>query len=374
LAPVSLGGNPAVVGLDIGTDHVRAAHLKPAGGGYSLGNYGIAPMPLGAVVEGEVVDPDHVSAAIKDLWRHGGFRSKDVSIGLSNQKVVVRLIDLPYMEKAELKGAIQYQAQDYIPIPVEEAVLDFQVLGDYMTPGDEHMMEVLLVAAQRDMVNNIVRAVEGAGLRLSQIDVTAFALVRSLLGSPDTILPGEAEEGPGEATGIVHITSGLTNIVVVDRGVPRFVRVSSLAGNQFTQAVASALNLTIDEAEALKNQVGLPAPDGQAQAGFPLDERTKAAQDALEREMTKFVAEVRRSLDYYLTQATQSHVIRRILLSGSGAMLRHLPTHLERGLQTQVLIGDPLSRVTTNGSGEQLIISDRMGSAAAIGLAMGGVD
>ncbi len=361
------------MGLDIGTDHVRAAHLKPASGGYALGNYGITPMPLGAVVEGEVVDPGHVASAIRDLWRHSGFKTKDVSIGLSNQKVVVRLIDLPYMEKAELKGAIQYQAQDYIPIPVEEAVLDFQVLGDYMTPGDEHMMEVLLVAAQRDMVNNAVRAVEGAGLRLAQIDVTAFALVRSLLGSTDTILPGEVEEGPDEATGIVHITSGLTNIVVVDRGVPRFVRVSSLAGNQFTQAVATALNLTIDEAEALKNQVGLPAPDGQA-LGVPLDERTKAAQDALEREMTKFVAEVRRSLDYYLTQATQSHVIRRILLSGSGAMLRHLPTHLERGLQTQVLIGDPLARVSTNVSGEQLVISDRMGSATAVGLAMGGVD
>jgi type IV pilus assembly protein PilM len=362
-----------VVGLDIGTDHVRAAHIKPASGGYSLGNYGMASMPLGAVVEGEVIDPDHVSAAIKDLWRHGGFRSKDVSIGLSNQKVVVRLIDLPYMEKAELKGAIQYQAQDYIPIPVEEAVLDFQVLSDYMTPGDEHMMEVLLVAAQRDMVNNAVRAVEGAGLRLAQIDVTAFALVRSLLGSPDSILPGEAEQLPGEATGIVHITPGLTNIVVVDRGVPRFVRVSSLAGNQFTQAVASALNLTIDEAEALKNQVGLPAPDGNGQ-GMPLDERTKAAQDALEREMAKFVAEVRRSLDYYLTQATQSHVIRQILLSGSGAVLRHLPAHLERGLQTRVLIGDPLARVSTNGSAEQLVISDRMDSAAAVGLAMGGVD
>ena len=95
----------------------------------------------------------------------------------------MRLIDLPYMERNELAGAMQYQAQDYIPIPVDEAVVDFQVIGDYMTPTDEHMMEVLLVAAQRDMIATAVSALEGAGLRPYQVDVTAFALVRALLGN-----------------------------------------------------------------------------------------------------------------------------------------------------------------------------------------------
>ncbi len=109
-------------------------------------------MPFGAVVEGEIVDPQAVGSAISELWRQTGFRSKDVAIGLANQKVVVRLIDLPFMEKAELQGAIQYQAQDYIPIPVEEAILSYDVIGDYMTPADEHMMEVLLVAASREVV------------------------------------------------------------------------------------------------------------------------------------------------------------------------------------------------------------------------------
>ena len=140
-------------------------------------------MPFGAVVEGEIVDPQAVSGAIKELWKRTGLRVKDVAIGVSNQKVVVRLIDLPFMERDELAGAIQYQAQDYIPIPVEEAILDFQIIGDYMTPSDEHMMEVLLVAAQRDMIASAVSAVEGAGLKMAQVDVTAFALVRSLLGA-----------------------------------------------------------------------------------------------------------------------------------------------------------------------------------------------
>jgi len=329
-------------------------------------------MPYGAVVEGEIVDPESVAGAIKELWKRSGIRSKEVAIGLSNQKVVVRLIDLPFMEKDELAGAIQYQAQDYIPIPVEEAILSYEVIGDYMTPADEHMMEVLLVAAQRDMVDAAVAAVESAGLKLMQIDVTAFALVRSLLGTVSAVLPDEVEES-GVAIGLIHVTSGLTNIAVVEKGVPRFTRVSALAGNQFTQSIANVLNLTFDEAEELKIRAGLPSIEGvdaPVPGGDP--EVIRVAQEALEREANKFIAEVRRSLDYYLTQATQVRTIKKIVLTGSGAQLRNLANYLEKGLQTQVVLGDPLAQVTASGAAEQAVLADRMGCAAAIGLGMGG--
>lgn len=373
MAPVSLGATTPPVGLDIGTDHVRAALVKPSGAGFTLAGYGSVSMPFGAVVEGEIVDPEAVGSAIKELWRRAGIRAKDVAIGVSNQKVVVRLIDLPFMEKDELAGAIQYQAQDYIPIPVEEAILSYERIGDYMTPADEHMMEVLLVAAQRDMIGSAVRAVESAGLKLAQIDVTAFALVRALLGSVSSVLPDEMDE-QGAATALIHITSGLTNIAVVERGVPRFTRVSALGGNQFTQAIANVLNLTFDEAEDLKIKVGLPSLEGVVPVGGVDPEMARVAQEALEREANKFIAEVRRSLDYYLTQATQVRTIKRILLTGSGAQLRNLTNYLEKGLQTQVTLGDPLTRIQASGAVEQAVLADRMGCAAAIGLAMGGVE
>jgi type IV pilus assembly protein PilM len=370
LAPLSLGGSSAVVGLDIGTDHIRAAQLKQTGHGHTVASYGRVPVPLGAVVDGEIVDVDAVAGAIAQLWKRSGFRSKDVSVGVSNQKVVVRLIDLPYMERSELAGAIEFQAQDYIPIPVEEAVVDFQIIGDYMTPGDEHMMEVLLVAAHKDMINGVVQTLERAKLRPEQIDVTAFALIRALLGSQAALLADESEE-PGTATGIIHVSSGITNIVVAERGIPRFVRVSGIAGNQFTQAIANALNLTFDEAEELKFRAGLPPLEGEAQ---PTDDpQVQAAREALEREVNKFVAEVRRSLDYYLTQSGQPKTISRLLLTGSGAMLANLPAYLEKGLQMQVLYGDPMAFVQTTSASEQETLADRMGSAPAIGLAMGGI-
>lgn len=371
----SVSSNPIPVGLDIGTDHVRAAQVKPSGAGMLLSGYGYVPVPLGAVVEGEIVDPDAVAGAVKELWRRSGIRTKEVAIGVSNQKVVVRLIDLPFMERTELEGAIQYQAQDYIPIPVEDAILDFQIIGDYMTPADEHMMEVLLVAAQRDMIGAAVSAVEAAGLKLTLIDVTGFAIVRALLAAEESVLPDVGEEA-GDAVGVIHVSSGLTNIAVVERSVPRFTRVSSLAGNQFTQAIANVLNLTFDEAEDLKIRVGLPDISGEASgpAAPDLDPQVLSeAQGALEREVNKFIAEVRRSLDYYLTQATQVRTIRRIYLTGSGAQLAHMPAYLEKGLQAEVVLADPLARVQVAPSIQQIALADRMGSAPAVGLAIGGV-
>jgi type IV pilus assembly protein PilM len=374
VASISLGSDPATVGLDIGTDHIRVAQVKPVGAGFQLTGYNMVHVPMGAVVEGEIVDVEAVAASIRELVRTSGVRVKDCAIGVSNQKVVVRLIDLPFMERAELQGAIQYQAQDYIPIPIEDAILDFQIIGDYMTSSDEHMMEVLLVAAQRDMIGNAVRAVEEAGLRLQQIDVTSFAIVRALMPPALTVLPDESEEA-GEATGIIHIASGLTNIAVVERGVPRFTRVSALAGNQFTQAIANALNLTFDEAEDLKVRVGLPDID-QHTSELPPDldpVRAQTAQDALEREVSKFIAEVRRSLDYYLTQATQVRTIRKIMLTGSGAQLNNLAGYLEKGLQAEVRLADPLAWIQVAPHAAQAAQADRYGAVAAIGLAMGSV-
>jgi len=367
---LSLGAQPIPIGLDIGTDHVRAAQLRSSGAGLTLSAYGSVGVPMGAVVEGEIVDPEAVASSLRELWRRAGFKGKEVAIGVSNQKVVVRLIDLPYMERSELEGAIQYQAQDYIPIPVEDAILDFRIIGDYMTPADEHMMEVLLVAAQRDMIANAVAAIESAGLKLMQVDITSFAIVRALLGMSDPLLG--PDESADEAIGIIHVSSGITNIAVVEKGVPRFTRMSSIAGNQFTQAVANVLDLTFDEAEDLKIRAGLPNID--AGAGMVEEEQAvQVARDALEREVNKFIAEVRRSFDYYLTQATQARTIRRIYMTGSGAQLANIGSYLSKGLQAEVVLADGLASVSLAAGIEAAVLADRMGAVPAIGLAMGGV-
>lgn len=371
MGSLSFGSSQTAIGLDIGTDHVRVAQVKQTGSGFTLSGYGRVEVPMGAVADGEIVDSAAVASAIKELWRRSNVRGKDVCTGVSNQRVIVRLIDLPFMERGELQSAIQYQAQDYIPMAVEESILDFQIIGDYMTPSDEHMMEVLLVAAHREMIGNTVAAIEGAGLKLTRVDVSSFAIVRALMGDSPDLLP----EAEGEATAVIHISSGITNIAVVERGIPRFNRISSLAGGTFTQAIANVLNITFEEAEQLKIKVGLPELDGSAAAVPDVGaDVVQVVYESIEREVNKFIAEVRRSLDYYLTQTSQVRTIRRIVLTGSGAQLRNLAIYLEKGLQAQaVVLGDPIERVSVASGIRQVVEGDRMGAATAIGLALGGL-
>lgn len=371
MGSLPFSSNQAAVGLDIGSEHVRVAQVKAAGSGYALTGYGVADMPMGAVADGEIVDAAAVSAAVREVWRRSGIRGKNCCVGVSNQRVIVRLIELPFMERSELQSAIQYQAQDYIPMAVEDSILDFQIIGDYMTSADEHMMEVLLVAAHREMIGNTVTAVEGAGLKLDQIDVSSFAVVRALLGESNEVLPSD----DGQATAVIHIASGLTNITVVERSIPRFNRVSSLAGSTFTQAIANVLNTSFEEADALKRQVGLPDIGGVDEQVAGVDPQlVPIVHETIEREVNKFIAEVRRSLDYYLTQTAQVRTIQRILLCGSGAQLRNFAQYLEKGLQAQVLIADPIERLKVSSSVQQRIDADRMGAVTAIGLALGGLE
>jgi Tfp pilus assembly PilM family ATPase len=144
-----------------------------------------------------------------------------------------------------------------------------------------------------------------------------------------------------------------------------------------TRAVATALDITLDEADDLKQRVGLPGVDETGiGADIPSDidpERVRGVQEALEREVSKFMAEVRRSLDYYLTQTSQVRAIRRILLTGSGAKLRNFDSYIARGLQAEVELADAMRWVSVPSQYQALLQADRLGATAAIGLAMGSV-
>jgi type IV pilus assembly protein PilM len=377
VAIFSIGRSSVPIGLDIGTNLFRAAQLGPGSPRPQLLNYGSIKVPVGAVVEGEIVDVEAAGYALSELWKGAGFSSQDVIIGVAGQRVVVRLVTMPYMDQSELASAIQFQAQDYIPIPIEEAIIDAQIVREFVDDQEQRMIEVLLVAAQRDMVENTVAAAEAAGLRPQVIDLSAFAIVRSLMGSEGFLLPEEGPDEDGEAgsaVALINISGGLTNIVVMEDNMPRFARVTPLAGNDLTQALADSLGLAFGEAEELKVRVGLPPIDGEAPpADLPenLSAHAEAAQTIIENQVTQFVAEIRRSLDYYLTQATQIRNITRLVLSGSGAKLKNFPAHLERGLQAKVEIGRPLQRLQVSSKiASESLEENELTMAVSLGLAL----
>ena len=317
-----------VIGLDIGTHAVRAVELSLGRGRPTVRRMGQVTLPPGAVVAGEVVDASEVSAALKRLWKEVGFSSRRVVIGVANSRVVARMADLPALPDNELRTSLRFQVQDLIPIPIDDAELDFQVIDRFPgEDGGEGQVRLLLVAAHRDMLRSFLAALEGANLEASAIDLVPLALIRALY-DPNAWLDGEEAVSGQEV--IIGAGAGVTNVVVHDNGVPRFVRTLPTGGGSVTEALASDLGIEGDVAEAVKR--GMPGADVMADQ--------PRVDDIAAASLMPLVNEIAGSLDFHLAQ-TGDDAVRRVVLAGGGARLRALRGVLEEQLQVTVVDGDP---------------------------------
>ncbi len=470
------GSKVSPVGLDLGRSSIAAVRLRHNTGGDVLLQAALDQLPEGLIQEGEVRDVEALAFAIRDFWKAHKIRGRKVSIGLANQKIVVRSLDFPLLEEKELRSAIEFQAQDYIPIPIEEAVFDYHILGRYQDEQGIEKQKVLVVAAQKDMVMDFVNAIKKARLNIAGIDLQAFAMLRAL------VTHSFLDEGmPAQAVAVANIASDVTNLVVDVAGEPQFTRIISFGGDDFTRAVQEQLGNTFSEAEVYKVRTGLAAPGVQeegaeAESGFPEapagapGEQPPAAEaptgiippgEALEgppggegegpaaapgeeeggggtpfgahgltpdgpgkgegpgapgepenpggasqgaggpppeegkqlwpegnrepeeaeiEEVTRraleiaadsLADEIRRSLDYYMSQE-QSMPVSKLLLSGGGAMMPNLESYLSQIFPFPVVMGNPLQRITQNKSGlsdeEMQVLAPRL--AIAIGLSL----
>jgi type IV pilus assembly protein PilM len=351
-----LGGQVgrSVVGLDIGTTAVRGAELAVRRGRVVLDRFGQVALPPGAVVEGEIADPDAVAGSLRMLWRQARFGSRQVVMGVANQRVVVRLVDLPWMEQEELRRSLRYQVQEYIPIPVDDAELDFDVLDEHEGGGGQRLMRVLLVAAQKEMVDGHVRAGMRAGLEPVGIDLTPFALIRSL--APEGMPLAEA----GEA--LIDVGAKVTNIVVHAAGVPRFVRILLMGGQDVTEGLVSALSLDQDSAERAKLDAAASAtPDLEVSR-------------IVEQRIGAFAEEVRGSLDFYRAQS-DAVPVSRVVLSGGGSRLAPLAEQLADTLHLPVEAGQALTALQIGrvGLDSESLADLEPVAAVPVGLALGEV-
>jgi type IV pilus assembly protein PilM len=352
-----------VVGLDIGTHAVRAAELSLGRGGNdaTLTRFAQVALPVGAVVDGEVVDPGLVATSLRRLWTEGGFKSRRVVLGVGNQRVVVRQADLPQMSDDELRSALQFEAQELIPIPMDEAILDFDILEQIASnDAGDPMMRVLLVAAHRDMVANLVTAATEAGLTPDVVDVVPFALIRA---AGDVTPPPLLDDEPRTSEAIVGIGGGVTNVVVHEGGVPRFVRILATGGAGVTQAIADELDVDPEMAEDLKRRADLASSDAlEARAGRVVADRT-----------TPLVEEIRGSLDFYLAQ-NDATPISRVLVTGGGSRTPQLLARLTEQLRLPVERAHPLERVAVGRTGipETDLVDAEPLLATPIGLALAG--
>jgi type IV pilus assembly protein PilM len=341
------------IGLDIGSTAVRAAELTE-GSPPSVVRAAQVPLPAGAVENSEVRDVAAVSEALRELWTRGGFKSRKVWMGVGNQRVVVREIALPAMPEKELRQSLGFQVQEFIPMPVDEAVLDYHLIEELEIEG-RPMLRLLLVAAQKAMVDTLVAAATGAKVEPIGLDLVPFALVRAV-GATGAGM--ELETTGGEA--VVDVGAHVTNIVVHAAGETRFVRIVPSGGRDITVAIARGLSVDDEVAERLKR--------GEMVEGS--DATPRQALDIAMQRATQFVDEIRSSLEFYTAQ-TQGARIERLLISGGGSKLEGFIDILRQRIPVTVEPGRVFSRV-----GSQLSLSEEAQTeaepvlATAVGLAI----
>ena len=299
-------GRP-LVGLDIEPGQIVAAQVSVAGGLQIERAVGM-PLPPGVMRDGEVTDVDTLSAALAQLFESSGLDTR-VRIGVANQRIVVRMLELPPIaDPKELATAVRFQAQDEIPMPLDSVVLDHHSLGVVDTPNGPRQ-QVVLVAARRDMVERVLAAARGAGLRPEGVDLSAFAMIRAL-----------APAGAISAERVLYLSiGGLTNLAIAEGRVCRFTRVIGGGLDEIVGDVAERCQVPLDRARALIGEVSRVNPvvedrDGESTGPGPdASDQQAMVQAAVTEGVNRIAAEVRNSLDFYSSQGAQTDVGRAVL-------------------------------------------------------------
>ncbi|MFC8191331.1 type IV pilus assembly protein PilM [Cellulomonas sp. NPDC057328] len=346
-----------VIGLDIGTTHVRAAEVEFGSGGPSLTarprlvRLGVAQLPPGAVREGEVMERQTVGSTIKRLWAEQKFSHRNVVIGVGNQRVVVRDLDLPAMPLAQVRSSLPFQVADLIPVAVDDAILDYLPTGVRQGEGGD-VMQGLLVAATKDTVTANTAAVEIAGLRPVVVDLGAFALARAMAR-------GEALD---HTVAVVDVGARVTTVAVVAQGVPRMVRMLPSGGQDVTEAVAAALQIPLDQAELAKRSIGV------GYAAAPEHER---AAEQITTVVSALVEAVRNTMVYYASSHPGA-AVEHVLVTGGASHLPGLGQYLSTATRLPVSAGQPFDNVDVDRSLASGRFADEQHTLAiALGLAMG---
>src|SRR5512138_678062 len=346
-----MGKSKLALGLDIGSSSVKLVQLKEKKDGYQLAAFGAAPLPPEAIVDGALMNSSAIVEAIQGLLSEQRVKAKDVAIGVRGHSVIIKKIQMPRMTQEELDESIQWEAEQYIPFDVKDVNIDTQILSP---EGDAAgQMDVLLVAAKKDMINDYTSVCAEAGLTATVVDVDAFAVQNAF--------ESNYEEHPDESIVLVNVGAAVTNINILAKGTTAFTRDITMGGNAFTEEIQKQLNISYDEAEALK--VG---GQGESDAVVP-QEVERVIQGVAEQ----LAGEIQRSLDFYAATAADNR-ISRVYLSGGTARIPALFKVIEQRAGVVVEILNPFKALEIdNRKFDPMLLSNAAASAAvAVGLAL----
>ena len=336
------------VGLDIGSSAIKLVEILDVSEGYLLSNFSQISLERGVIVEGAIVDGDILCEKIRRLFKTAGCKTKKIVTSLSGHKVIARKAVFQTMSEEDLRQLINDEAGNYLPFDdVKDVSFDFQILGD--SEGNPGQMDVLLVAAKKNIVQGYVDILEKAGLRPTIMDVDSFAL--------ETMYEANYDNENGDVVVLVNIGASMTNINVLKGGGSIFTRDISMGGQQLTDSIQEKLGVTFEEAERIK----IEATKGDAQSLGSL------RVDPLEHAEPLF-AEIERSIDYFRSTHGGEY-IKEVVLSGGSAKINGIVDVLTQRLNIETQIVHPFQNIAYHKKFDAANIED-IGPVAALGIGL----
>lgn len=295
------GTKNRLVGLDIGSKAIKAAEIIEGKKGYTLSKFGMIDMAPGLIEDGAIKDPEAVAEVLRNLFKSYGIKNRNVAISIGGYSVIVKKISVQTASEEQLQDTIHFEAEQYIPFDINDVNLDFQILGE--SDNNPNQMNVLLVAAKKEMVNDYVHLAELAGLEPRIIDVDAFAL--------QNVFEINYDPQPDENIALIDIGASKTSLNILKGDNSVFMRDVSLGCGQINQKIASLIDCSNEESEAIKF--------GEGSDKISAEDLS----DIISAVVTDWCTEIRRALDFFYSTYPDDQ-IKRIILSGGGGNIQEL--------------------------------------------------
>ncbi len=344
-----LKGKKELVGIDIGSSSIKLVQLRENKSGYQLVNLGIAPLPPEAIVDNTIMDSTAVVETIRSLVQGLKIKTKNVATSISGHSVIIRKIQLPIMTEEEMESSIQWEAEQYIPFEISEVNIDFQIIGP--DERDPAQMNVILVAAKKDFVNDYVAVFKECGLNPVVMDIDCFAIANVF----------EANQGAAtdEVVALLNMGASAMNVNVLKEGVSVFTRDIQVGGNMFNEEIQKRLGIGGEAAE-------------KAKLGMVLENVSpEAIQEIIGDAVENLSQEVQRSLDFFSATSADEKV-HKLFITGGVAKTPQVRAALENRLGIPVEVFNPLEKISAPASEFDPDYIDSVGPllSVATGLAM----
>ena len=338
------------IGLDIGSSSIKLIQLKETSKGIHLVNFDMALLPPEAVVDGALMNFTAIVEKIRELLRVHRIRFKECALSISGHSVIIKKISLPEMTEEELQESIQWEAEQYIPFEIKDVEVDVEILNPKAGQGQ---MDVLLVAAKKEIINDYVSVAMEAGLKPVVMDVDTFTIQNTFelnYGFP-----------PNEVIALINIGASVININIVANGITTFTRDIGMGGQMLTEEIQKQLNVSYEEAEHYKT-----GGEGTISSSSIYRE----VQRLSERVSETLVTEIQRSIDFFAATTINAD-ISRIYLSGGSSQIPALIRSLERRLEVPVELVNPFKNIVVDPKKFDFDLLQRMAPMAAVAVGLG---